>query len=56
MFVGDDASDEGVIGELRPEDIGVRVGADPSRARYRLAAPTDVVAMLDGLAARLVSC
>jgi trehalose 6-phosphate phosphatase len=55
MFVGDDTSDEGVIAELRPGDIGVRVGVDPSRAAYRLARPADVVAMLDALATRLLS-
>ena len=55
MFVGDDASDEEVIAALGPADIGVRVGADPSRAAYRLGAPPAVVAMLDALAARLVS-
>jgi trehalose 6-phosphate phosphatase len=55
MFVGDDASDEEVIAALGPADIGVRVGADPSRAYYRLEAPPAVVAMLEALVARLVS-
>jgi trehalose 6-phosphate phosphatase len=53
IFIGDDASDEAVIGVLGSGDIGVRVGVDPSAAAHRLAGPAEVVAMLDALAVRL---
>jgi trehalose-phosphatase len=49
VFVGDDASDETVLATLGPDDIGVRVGPDPSAARFRLPGPDAVVAMLAAL-------
>jgi len=51
VFAGDDVADEEVMASLGPNDLGVRVGDDPSLARFRLAAPADVVALLDALAA-----
>jgi trehalose-phosphatase len=51
FFAGDDVADEEVMASLGPLDVGVRVGPDPSLARFRVAAPADVVALLDVLAA-----
>ena len=53
MFAGDDAADEEVMASLGPLDVGVRVGTDPSLARFRVDEPADVVALLDALAATL---
>jgi trehalose 6-phosphate phosphatase len=50
MFAGDDVADEEVMASLGPLDVGVRVGTDPSRARFRVPAPADVVALLEALA------
>jgi trehalose 6-phosphate phosphatase len=50
VYLGDDVTDEAVLEALRPPDVGVRVGALPSVAPYRLAGPAEVVAMLDELA------
>jgi trehalose 6-phosphate phosphatase len=49
LFAGDDAADEEVMASLGPLDIGVRVGPEPTRARYRVAGPDDVVALLEAL-------
>jgi trehalose 6-phosphate phosphatase len=51
LFAGDDVADEEVMASLGPLDLGVRVGSDPSRARFRVAEPADVVALLEALAA-----
>jgi trehalose-6-phosphatase len=51
LFAGDDVADEEVMASLGPLDLGVRVGPDPSRARFRVAEPADVVALLEALAA-----
>lgn len=45
-FVGDDLTDEEVFRACGPHDITVRVGAGNTAARYRLADPVAVVAML----------
>jgi len=50
LFAGDDVADEEVMASLGPLDVGVRVGPEPSLARFRVAAPADVVALLDALA------
>jgi trehalose 6-phosphate phosphatase len=53
LFAGDDVADEEVMASLGPLDIGVRVGPDPSRARYRVAGPAEAVALLEALLARV---
>lgn len=51
VFVGDDVTDENVFARLGGTDLGVKVGAGPTRAAHRVARPEDVVVMLDALAA-----
>jgi trehalose 6-phosphate phosphatase len=53
VFAGDDVADEEVMASLGPLDVGVRVGTEPSLARYRVAAPDDVVGLLATLAGLL---
>lgn len=53
VFAGDDVADEEVMASLGPLDVGVRVGSDPSLARFRVDEPSDVVALLEALAAAL---
>jgi trehalose 6-phosphate phosphatase len=53
LFAGDDVADEEVMASLGPLDIGIRVGADPSLARFRVADPAAVVALLEELATLL---
>jgi trehalose-phosphatase len=43
VFAGDDHTDEEVFAGLEPSDLSVRVGTGPTKARYRLADPTDVL-------------
>ena len=51
IFIGDDASDEGVFESLRDPDVAIKVGAGPTAANERLATPTEVVDLLARLAA-----
>lgn len=44
FFAGDDVTDESVFPVLGPHDVGVKVGAAPTRAQYRV---PDVAAMAD---------
>ncbi len=53
LFAGDDVADEEVMASLGPLDVGVRVGQEPSLARFRVAVPADVVALLAAVAALL---
>jgi trehalose 6-phosphate phosphatase len=55
LFAGDDVADEEVMASLGPLDVGVRVGPDPTRARFRVAEPADVVALLEALAASVAA-
>lgn len=50
VFVGDDLTDEAVFIRLGPGDVGVKVGPEPSAARYRIEAPADVLDLLHSLA------
>ena len=50
VFLGDDVTDEDAFALMGEDDISVRVGDGASVARYRLAGPDDVVALLDRLA------
>ena len=51
VYFGDDVTDEDVFVILGPDDVGVKVGEGQSAASHRLAAPTDVAALLTALAA-----
>ncbi len=50
LFVGDDVTDEKAFAVLRASDVGVKVGAGPTLARYRVDEPTDVAVLLTALA------
>ena len=52
VFLGDDVTDEKAFARLRDGDVGVKVGAGPSAARYRVDSPADVAEVLAHLAAR----
>lgn len=51
LFAGDDVTDEKAFAALREIDVGVKVGAGETLARYRVAAPADVAELLTVLAA-----
>jgi trehalose 6-phosphate phosphatase len=36
LFIGDDVTDESAFARLGPDDVGVKVGAEPTIARYRV--------------------
>lgn len=56
VYFGDDATDEDAFLELRDEGVTVRVGAaQRSYARYRVASPAKVVAVLGDMVAMLES-
>ena len=46
VYVGDDETDEEVFRALGPRDVTVRVGPGRRRRTYRLADPSEVVALL----------
>jgi trehalose 6-phosphate phosphatase len=46
VFIGDDVTDEKAFRRLRESDIGVKVGAGETAARYRVDSPEDVGAIL----------
>jgi trehalose 6-phosphate phosphatase len=52
FYAGDDLTDEDIFADLRPGDIGCRVGAGPTAAEFRIADPDAVVAVLEQLAER----
>jgi trehalose 6-phosphate synthase/phosphatase len=47
LYVGDDITDEDVLGALAPPDIGVKVGRGPTAAAFRVDGPDDVVRLLE---------
>ena len=51
VYFGDSRADEAAYAILDRDDFGVRVGAGPSRARYRVRNPRDVARFLRGLLA-----
>lgn len=46
LYLGDDRTDEDVFATLGPEDAGIKVGEGETTARYRVADPAAVVAVL----------
>lgn len=49
VFMGDDLTDEDGFAVLRPGDVGVKVGGDPTRAEYRIEDPDNVAQFLRAL-------
>jgi len=52
VFLGDDVTDEKAFARLRDSDVGVKVGAGPSAAQYRVESPEQVAEVLAQLASR----
>ena len=52
VFLGDDATDEDAFAALATGDVGVKVGPGDSAARFRVADPEAVAALLQQLAER----
>ncbi|HEX7096264.1 MAG TPA: trehalose-phosphatase [Acidimicrobiales bacterium] len=52
FYVGDDVTDEDVFNDLRPGDVGCKVGDGPTAAAHRVPDPDAVVALLSDLARR----
>ena len=50
FYAGDDVTDEDGFRALRPDDVTVKVGEGPTGARFRVADPAAVVALLGRLA------
>ncbi len=50
VYVGDDLTDEDAFAVLGPDDVGIKVGAGPTAARYRVAGSAAVLAALSHLA------
>ena len=46
LAAGDDRTDEDMFGALGPADLSVRVGAGNTRARFRVATPFELRALL----------
>ncbi len=50
LYAGDDVTDERAFAALGPDDVTVKVGTGPTRARLRVAGPPDVAVLLGRLA------
>ncbi|WP_040518483.1 trehalose-phosphatase [Gordonia neofelifaecis] len=55
LYLGDDVTDEKAFAHLRPGDVGVKVGGGPTAARYRVADPDGVAAVLETIASLRVA-
>lgn len=53
IFLGDDASDEGVFESLGASDLGIKIGPGVTLATHRLAIPQDSVEFLIALASMM---
>lgn len=53
LYAGDDVTDERAFATLRDDDVTVKVGPGPTRARFRVASPDEVAGMLAALATAL---
>jgi trehalose-phosphatase len=51
VFIGDDVTDENAFAALRPVDVGVKVGPEPTRARFRVDDQAQVAEILEALLA-----
>jgi len=51
LYIGDDVTDEMAFGALRATDVGVKVGAEPSIAQYRVASEASALSVLDAVCA-----
>jgi len=51
VFIGDDITDEDAFAALRPIDVGIKVGAGATRARFRVDDQTQVASVLESLLA-----
>jgi trehalose 6-phosphate phosphatase len=51
VFIGDDVTDENAFAALRPVDVGIKVGPEATRARFRVDDQTHVAAVLESLLA-----
>lgn len=51
VFAGDDVTDEHAFRALGPQDVTVKVGDGATAARFRVADPEELAALLSGLAA-----
>lgn len=54
-YAGDDVTDERAFATLEPTDVTVKVGPGETAARFRVADPEEVTALLTGLADRLAA-
>lgn len=50
FYAGDDVTDEDAFAALQPHDVGVKSGAGPTEAAFRVAGPEEVAAVLSALA------
>ena len=55
LYLGDDRTDEDGFRALEPDDVTVKVGDGDTAARYRVADPAGVLALLDHLAGSLTA-
>lgn len=51
LFAGDDVTDETGFARMRPGDVGVKVGAGPTAAGFRVGSPQEVTLLLERLLA-----
>jgi trehalose-phosphatase len=49
-YAGDDFTDERAFATLGPQDVTIKVGSGPTTARFRVARPADLAALLERLA------
>lgn len=49
LFAGDDVTDEHAFAALEPQDLGIKIGAGTTKARYRIGSPAELVLVLEHL-------
>jgi len=52
LYIGDDVTDEDVFSDLRPGDLGCKVGDGPTAATQRVRDPDAVILLLTTLVER----
>jgi len=55
VYAGDDRTDENALAMLRPQDVGIKVGAGQTLAQYRVPDPQALVTALEALADALTT-